>query len=869
MNIFFNCFLLVFLSFYFTKLNCQNNNFYLKSILNNNIKINGNINLLIDYQGNNLQEFVSSIKGKVKLKRGNLASVIIPKKNLNILLENKNVKRVQFSLSKGMPLNDSMLIKNNVVPIHNGLSPLISKYNGKGIIIGFIDVGIDITHPDFRDSTGRTRILYLWDQAMPYDSLRTPQPYNYGQVWDSTDINNDILYNSDTVMHFERFWSHGSNVVGVAASNGLATGNYSGVAPEANIIMVASDFNKANWLSTVVDACDFIFKIADSLSMPCVINASVGDYLGSHDGKDIAAQLIDSLIKEKPGRALVCAAGNAGSSKFHLRTIVNSDTSFTWFKYNPSSALGYGAVFFELWADTADFNNVYFSVGADKTSPSYEFRGRTKFDNIKNRLNQLVSDSIVNDSGNVIAIVDTWAEEQNGTYLLQVHLQEPDSNQYFYRFMTTGNGKFDIWSAEWLGTSDMISTGLPSSVQFPDIIHYQMPDTFQTIVSSFQCLPSTITVANYANKKSYLAYNDSLVIGNYTPGDLYFTSSKGPTRIGIIKPDIAASGSVTITTCNQWYLQNQYIPLAPYKVAKDGMHIRQGGTSISSSVVAGIAALFLEQCPKSDFQDIKNAIVNTAFSDTFTGIVPNEGWGYGKVDAFAALVSQTFKDNLNAYPDTSVCEGDSITISTSGTYDSYLWNTGDTSATISTDTVKSFYAQLVNSLGCKGFSDTLTTNIRPRPQKPIIFYSGNTVCTSLADSYQWYLNGNPIQGANSLCYDISQTGYYYVEVFDTVSNCSSFSDTLYLEYTGIEEFKNLNTKIFPNPILKGNKIIVCSENLIKNIKIINLTGSLISNINSNSKTVKIDTYQLSQGQYIIKISYNNNSYNFFEINVLE
>ncbi len=87
----------------------------------------------------------------------------------------------------------------------------------------------------------------------------------------------------------------------MAASNGLANGTNKGFAPESDLIIVETDFNQTvnNWKLTIADACDYIFKVADSLGKPAVINLSLGDYYGTHDATDPAAELIETLLDEK------------------------------------------------------------------------------------------------------------------------------------------------------------------------------------------------------------------------------------------------------------------------------------------------------------------------------------------------------------------------------------------------------------------------------------------------------------------------------------------------------------------------------------------------------------------------------------------
>src|SRR6185436_15270174 len=77
-----------------------------------------------------------------------------------------------------------------------------------------------------------------------------------------------------------------------------------------------------------------------------------------------------------------------------------------------------------------------------------------------------------------------------------------------------------------------------------------------------------------------------------------------------------------------------------YKVAEGGYHMTGGGTSAAAPVVAGIAALYLEENPGADWQDVKNALTTCSFNDSFMwGPYPNNAWGFGKVNAFDAMTT--------------------------------------------------------------------------------------------------------------------------------------------------------------------------------------------------------------------------------------
>lgn len=421
---------------------------------------NTKVPLLVEGKSPELNNLVEEMGGKVRLALPPYFSIEIPAENVVPFSESEAVLNIEFSLSPGVALGDTMLLQTRANLVQQLSAPLRENYSGKDVILGIIDSGIEWRHEDFKDSSGQSRILHIWDQGVPYNPAFQAANYNYGVEWDSSHINAGITSHDDKAVEN----GHGSNVTGAAASNGRASGNFKGVAPEVNIISIATDFNKPNWLQTVVEATDYIFKKADTLGMPVVINASVGTYLGSHDGLDIAARMIDILIKQKNGRAFVCAAGNAGRFSFHLRQAPQNDTVFTWFESEPQLFSGLGGVYFEVWSDTADFNQMQFAIGADRPIGNrFEFRGRTAFAQAKNRINQLYLDSITSPAGNHLAYVSTFVTQSQGRYKMEVAIENPDSSQYRYRLESAGNGVLDVWSSfAILRHSDIIKDNLPT-----------------------------------------------------------------------------------------------------------------------------------------------------------------------------------------------------------------------------------------------------------------------------------------------------------------------------------------------------------------------------------------------------------------------
>jgi len=542
---------------------------------------------------------------------------------------------VEFSASRPQLLTDVMLLNNNVHPVHQGAAPLPQAYTGADVIMGYVDSGIELNHPDFQNSDGSTRVLAIWDQTQDeIIPFRVPEPYGYGQEWNAEDINAGITGHDDQA----QFFGHGSTVAGVGSGNGFASGQFKGVAPDADIIAVSSDFSRENWKISVAEAVNFIFTKAEAIGKPAVVNLSLGDYYGSHDGLDAAAIWIDEMLEESNGRVVVAAAGNSGNvGNYHLSyDVTASDTAFTWFKYNPQ-ALESGAVFFEVWADAADFENVHYAVGVDAVTPTFQFRGYSDWQTTADNLDVLVTDTIFF-NGQQMGIVETWAALRGDQVLLQVAVTQPFATNYRWRFSTTGSGKFDCWSYAPFGTSEIFATGLPTTAAYPPMADYRLPDNEKTIVDSWVCSDKVIAVGNYYNRESFVNYLGELTTYPVTQGAISLNSSRGPTRDDRQKPTIAASGDNTLSAGRLVHL-NALINNEPHKVAQDGWHYINGGTSMSSPVVAGAAALYLQRDPEASYQDVRDAVIDNALADMFTGVLPGLQFGNGKLDVFGMLTN--------------------------------------------------------------------------------------------------------------------------------------------------------------------------------------------------------------------------------------
>lgn len=533
------------------------------------------------------------------------------------MIRNKIITRAEtYRHRKLVPLNDTMVIRNRIKPVKQGVSPLPYALDGSGVLLGLIDSGIDFSHPDFKESNGKTRILYIWDQAVT--GTVSPLPFGYGQQWDSSSINAGTCSHSDLA-----YWGHGTHVAGIAAGNGLATGTHQGCAPKAKIIAVALNFNATG--PVIADAVQYIVNKANIHNMPVAINASIGDYYGSHDATDLESQLIVSLIANHPGRLMCGAAGNAGNIKYHVKANLNNttDTLFTWIQDNTSNVLQHN-----IYADTAQIKNVLISVGC--TNPSFNYLGNVGFKTYNYALGTNKYDTLKHNNQRIGVVMFSSAINSSGVYDLYIKIFA-DSSNYLWSIESKGTGVFDAWNF------DFVSSGLPTVSQFPKIQYYLMPDTVSSMVSGFQCSNEIVTVANYVNLNQYYDYNNTLQTTTEIAGGLAYHSSSGPTRTGLMKPDIAATGN-SVFSCVAMGMRNNLISNNPNVLAPGGYHVLGGGTSAASPVVTGLGVLLLQLMPWATNQMFKNAITSCAYSDSFTGSsLPNIQWGYGKLDGLATF----------------------------------------------------------------------------------------------------------------------------------------------------------------------------------------------------------------------------------------
>ncbi|HUK50254.1 MAG TPA: S8 family serine peptidase, partial [Terriglobales bacterium] len=286
---------------------------------------NGEISVLVESQNpltesdiQRLMEYgaVTTIAGPVAVVRTK-TMYLEEMSRLPFLIQIQNSYPLSVQLDKSVPDIGAPSVWDFVK------DPSGRNVTGAGVIVGFVDTGIDVTHPDFTFPNGSTKILFVWDQTI---TGRSPSGFGYGYECNSADIESRTCPEVDT-------FGHGTHVAGIAASSGVATGNYTGMAPGARIIFVKSGNQVCggeSWnfdTGKILDGINYIATKAAQLKMRAVVNLSLGGNIGAHDGTDPFERALDAFVVA--GTPIVVAAGNSAQDQDHVSGQLSQGQSVT------------------------------------------------------------------------------------------------------------------------------------------------------------------------------------------------------------------------------------------------------------------------------------------------------------------------------------------------------------------------------------------------------------------------------------------------------------------------------------------------------------------------------------------------------------
>ena len=170
-----------------------------------------------------------------------------------------------------------------------------------------------------------------------------------------------------------------------------------------------------------------------------------------------------------------------------------------------------------------------------------------------------------------------------------------------------------------------------------------------------------------------------------------------------------------------------------------------------------------------------------------------------------------------------------------------------------------YYDTLVSVNGCDSVVK-LTLTVNSLPNIPIITKNESVLTSTVAESYQWYLDNQPIVGATNRTYTYTQNGQYAVEVANE-HGCTAKSAEMTIDDVGIARWRidNGQLKIYPNPTT-GQLTIENGELIIENVEVYDVVGRKLLSQNSpfeggrGMSEIVIDVSHLPSGVYFLKLN---------------
>lgn len=557
---------------------------------------------------------------------GDIAIVTVPLDKVGALSEQPEVLRVEAN-DKGHPTLDLVPENTNLLPVYEQTAQH-PAFTGKGVVVGIMDIGFDLTHPTFYNtpSLSNYRIKAFWDQLAPNaDSNRFP----VGSEWTTTD---DILQQQCATDGREQ--NHGTHTTGIAAGSGYDS-PYRGAAWESDLCLVANAvtadtafIDKADYYlyTTATDALGFkyLFDYADSQQKPCVVSFSEG-YTPFMDNDDQLFSLFLSRLVG-PGHILVSSAGNESQSLTYFRKPLGVEHAGSFIRvFNPTAQ-------YRLLSDGKPVVRLI----------AYEER------NVVERELLLPMDS------------ENWKDEQlidtlfiqDDTCAVRITRYQPSlvEGKTGYWITLAGNRPFIEMDhlALVVEGADCEAEVFGSSTQ--SFGNYDTDKQWNAAEKSHNilapgCLEPAITVGSTSHRLTYTNINGDVIKNNRDtePGRLSWFSSVGPAMDGSVKPDVTAPGNFVISSQSSFYLE-AHPDATTYDVehfdagGRTYVWAAQSGTSMSTPVVAGIIALWLQANPTLSPDDIRDVLQRTCRHPEPQFTYPNNLYGHGEIDAYRGLL---------------------------------------------------------------------------------------------------------------------------------------------------------------------------------------------------------------------------------------
>ncbi len=525
-----------------------------------------------------------------------------------------NLERIPYSfVPKVFGLMDSSNL--DAMGVKRVKNSEILNIDGKNVMIGVVDTGIDYTNPLFLNSSGNTRIHVIWDQTIAgfeksasnkgEDSngnlrmIRNDDSVNgreipiplYGTAYTSAEINEALQQeNSYSIVPSRDEKGHGTFMTGIAAGGRNEENDFEGIASEAEIAVVKLKEAKpylreyfgipqdvpAYAETDIIYAIEYLLRCADARNMPISILIGVGSSNGGHNGLTFVERYLTSIL-ENPGVMVSVPAGNEGSERLHYAGNMEEDVSELQVEFNVAE--GQDTLVLEFWGNAP----TTFAVGL--VSPQGD-----RIERIPPRFGK---EEVIRFplSDTTIYVAYQMVETFTGDELIFIRLT--NATPGLWRMLVYADNErqrsFNIW--------------MPLRQFLRDDTYFLQANPENTItVPGNAPLVTAMTAYNHLN------------------GSIYADASRGFVNRRIAKPDLTAPG---VNVMGPGLRKN---------------FVRRTGTSVAAAHAAGVYALFLQwniENPELGVfyaAQIQSFFFKSAQRESYLEY-PNVIWGYGIMDA--------------------------------------------------------------------------------------------------------------------------------------------------------------------------------------------------------------------------------------------
>lgn len=467
---------------------------------------------------------------------------------------------------------------------------------GNGVLIGFIDTGIDYENNLFRFSDGSSRIYRIWDQTIR--GGQKPSGFIYGAEYTREQINEALRQENEEVRRAmvpsmdEN--GHGTFLAGVTCGGEDVAHEFIGAAPYADIAVVKLKQAKqylrdfffipedaaAYQENDIMAAVAYLNKIANESGKPLVLCLGLGSSMGSHGGDSPLSRYLNYIFNRRK-RAVVAAAGNEANARRHFRGQIMGDMTHEDVEINVEEDVS--GFFVELWSGVPEIYSVTVLSPTGERLPqiSPRYGSKQEFTFVFENTTVTVDYRIVGGEAAEQLIFLRFTNVKRGIWTISVYPQ------------VLVTGIYNMW--------------LPMR-QLSDGNIFFLRSVPDETVTAPGTAAAPITVGGY----------------NATTGGIYPDSGRGYSTSGMIKPELAAPAV------------NVYGP------GLNGSFVTYTGTSAAAAITAGACAQVMEWASVQGNEPfvttawIKNMLIRGARQSDGREY-PNREWGYGALDVYGAF----------------------------------------------------------------------------------------------------------------------------------------------------------------------------------------------------------------------------------------